>query len=90
LSTVKVREKWQITIPQAVRERIEALRMGGEVKVWAEGNRIVVQPIVENWVERLGGLGKEIWRKVDAVDYVRNLRKESEKSLKRKHIEGNN
>lgn len=45
-STVKVREKYQVTIPEEVRGKIP-LKVGERVEVTARGTEIVIRPIVE-------------------------------------------
>ncbi len=45
-ATVKVREKYQITIPEDVRAKIP-LKVGERVEVIAEGGNIVIRPIIE-------------------------------------------
>jgi antitoxin MazE len=45
-TTVKVREKYQVTIPEEVRGKIP-LKVGERVEVVARGNEIVIRPIVE-------------------------------------------
>ena len=45
-TTVKVREKYQVTIPEEVRGRIP-LKVGERVEVTARGTEIVIRPIVE-------------------------------------------
>jgi antitoxin MazE len=45
-ATVKVREKYQITIPEDVRAKIP-LQVGERVEVIAEGGNIVIRPIIE-------------------------------------------
>ena len=45
-TTVKVREKYQVTIPEDVREKIP-LKVGERVEVIARGTEIVIRPIVE-------------------------------------------
>jgi AbrB family looped-hinge helix DNA binding protein len=44
--TVKVREKYQVTIPEEVRGKIP-LRVGERVEVTARGNEIIIRPVVE-------------------------------------------
>ncbi len=46
MGTVKVRQKYQITIPEDVRKRIP-LRVGERVEVIAKENGILIRPIVE-------------------------------------------
>ena len=45
-ATVKVREKYQETIPEEVRGKIP-LKVGERVEVTARGSEIVIRPIVE-------------------------------------------
>jgi AbrB family looped-hinge helix DNA binding protein len=45
-TTVKVREKYQVTIPEEVRGKIP-LKVGERVEVTARGTEIVIRPIVE-------------------------------------------
>jgi len=45
-TTVKVRDKYQVTIPEEVRGKIP-LKVGERVEVTARDNEIVIRPIVE-------------------------------------------
>jgi AbrB family looped-hinge helix DNA binding protein len=45
-TTVKVRDKYQVTIPEEVRGKIP-LKVGERVEVTARGSEIVIRPIVE-------------------------------------------
>lgn len=45
-TTVKVREKYQVTIPEDVRGKIP-LKVGERVEVVARGGEIVIRPVVE-------------------------------------------
>jgi AbrB family looped-hinge helix DNA binding protein len=45
-TTVKIREKYQVTIPEEVRGKIP-LKVGERVEVTARGTEIVIRPIVE-------------------------------------------
>jgi AbrB family looped-hinge helix DNA binding protein len=45
-TTVKVREKYQVTIPEEVRGKIP-LKVGERVEVIARGSEIVIRPIIE-------------------------------------------
>jgi AbrB family looped-hinge helix DNA binding protein len=45
-TTVKVREKYQVTIPEEVRGKIP-LKVGERVEVAARGSEIIIRPIVE-------------------------------------------
>ena len=45
-TTVKVREKYQITIPEEVREKIP-LEVGERVEVDVKDSQIIVRPVIE-------------------------------------------
>ncbi len=45
-ASVKIREKYQVTIPEDVRSQIQ-LKIGDRVQVIARGNEIVIRPLVE-------------------------------------------
>jgi AbrB family looped-hinge helix DNA binding protein len=45
-TTVKVRDKYQVTIPEEVRGKIP-LKVGERVEVIARGKEIVIRPIIE-------------------------------------------
>lgn len=45
-TSVKVREKYQVTIPEAVRRKVP-LKIGDRVEVISKGNEIVIRPIIE-------------------------------------------
>lgn len=45
-TSVKVREKYQVTIPEDVRKKVP-LKIGDRVEVVSRGNEIVIRPIIE-------------------------------------------
>ncbi|GIW50691.1 MAG: hypothetical protein KatS3mg081_0046 [Gemmatimonadales bacterium] len=45
-TTVKVRDKYQVTIPEEVRAKVP-LSVGERVEVTAEGGKIVIRPVLE-------------------------------------------
>lgn len=45
-STVKIREKYQVTIPEDVREKIP-LKVGERVEVTVRGDDIIIHPVIE-------------------------------------------
>ena len=71
-TTVKVREKYQITIPEDVRAKIP-LNIGERVEVVAQGSEIVIRPIIEVPRDQAWFWGKE-WQ-----EQVAKSRKEIEK-----------
>ena len=85
-TTVKVREKFQVTIPEDVREKIP-LNVGERVEVVARGGEIVLRPVVEiprtqawfwskEWQDQLAQSKKEIAKgKVKVFKSVKEARK---------------
>ena len=76
MALVKVTRKYQITLPREARkhirigERVEVVPMGDEILIWKRAKK--------TREEDLWGLGKELWRKVDALQYLDQLRSELE------------
>jgi AbrB family looped-hinge helix DNA binding protein len=85
-ATVKVREKYQVTIPEEVRGKIP-LKVGERVEVTARGNEIVIRPVVEvpreqawfwsrEWQEQVSQSIKDLQRgKVKVFKSVKEARK---------------
>ena len=85
-TTVKVREKYQVTIPEEVREKIP-LEVGERVEVTARDNEIVIRPIVEiprdqawfwskQWQEQISQSIKDLERgKIKVFKSVKEARK---------------
>ena len=85
-TTVKVREKYQVTIPEEVRRKIP-LKVGERVEVIARGTEIVIRPIVEiprnqawfwskEWQEQVSQSIKDIERgKMKVFKSVKEARK---------------
>lgn len=87
-TTVKVREKYQVTIPEDVRNKIP-LKVGERVEVVAEGDKIVIRPVVEIPRDQAWFWSKE-WQKQIAQS-MGNLKKGKVKVFKsvkeaRKHF----
>jgi len=85
-TTVKVREKYQVTIPEEVRGKIP-LKVGERVEVTARGSEIVIRPIVEiprdqawfwskEWQEQIAQSIKDLERgKMKVFKSVKEARK---------------
>ena len=85
-TTVKVREKYQVTIPEEVRGKIP-LKVGERVEVTARGSEIVIRPIVEiprdqawfwskEWQEQVAQSIKDLERgKMEFFKSVKEARK---------------
>lgn len=84
-TTIKVREKYQVTIPQGIRSKIP-LNVGERVEVVARGNEIVIRPMLEvprhqawfwtkAWQDRIDRARKEIEKgKVKVFKTVKEAR----------------
>ena len=85
-TTVKVREKYQVTIPEDVREKIP-LKVGERVEVVARDNEIVIRPITEiprdqawfwsrEWQEQIAQSRADVEKgRVKAFESVKEARK---------------
>jgi antitoxin MazE len=85
-TTVKVREKYQVTIPEDVRAKVP-LNVGERVEVVAQGGEIVIRPIIEiprdqawfwskEWQEQVSRSGKDVEKgKVKVFKSVKEARK---------------
>lgn len=85
-TTVKVREKYQVTIPEDVRAKVP-LNVGERVEVVAQGSEIVIRPIIEiprdqawfwskEWQEQVSRSRKDVKEgKVKEFKSVKDARK---------------
>ncbi len=85
-TTVKVREKYQVTIPEDVRSKIP-LKVGERVQVVARGGEIVIRPVMEvprgqawfwskEWQEKIAKSMKDIEKgRVKVFKSVKEARK---------------
>ena len=74
-STSTITSKYQVVIPKLVRRNVKLLA-GDKVFVQAVGNMVVIQKTSrgQSWANSLLGLGKEVWKGIDPVSYVRKER----------------
>jgi len=61
IATAKLTDKFQITIPAAVRRRL-GLRAGDLVYLVLDSGEVVLRAASGGWTEASRGLGKELWR----------------------------
>lgn len=85
-TTVKVREKFQVTIPEDVRAKIP-LKVGERVQVEAQDDVIIIRPIIEiprnqawfwtkEWQEQVARSRKEVEKgKIKVFKSVKEARK---------------
>lgn len=63
IATAKLTDKYQITIPAAVRQQL-GLKSGDAVCLALEGGQIVLRSAEGGWTESSRGLGAEMWKQV--------------------------
>jgi AbrB family looped-hinge helix DNA binding protein len=68
--TVKVSSRYQIAVPQSVRQQL-GIASGDRLLVQVRGNVIILLPEPKNYVEHMAGLHADVWKRVDADDYIR-------------------
>jgi AbrB family looped-hinge helix DNA binding protein len=73
VSTAKLTEKFQITIPSEVRRRL-GLRAGDLVSLSVEDDRVVLRGVRGGWTESTRGLGAEMWRREGGVAAIERER----------------
>jgi AbrB family looped-hinge helix DNA binding protein len=61
LSTAKLTEKYQITVPTEVRRRL-GLKAGDLVYLALEGEQVVLRAARGGWTESSRRLGAEVWQ----------------------------
>ena len=67
--TVKVSSRYQIAVPQRVREQL-GINSGDRLLVEVRGNAIILLPVPDNYVTHMAGLHADIWDGIDAAAYV--------------------
>jgi AbrB family looped-hinge helix DNA binding protein len=71
--TVTIDDNSQVLLPDEIREALD-LQPGDELLVELEGRKVVLRPKSTGYARRLRGLHKEVWKEVDATEYVRQER----------------
>jgi len=78
IALVKLSSKHQVVIPKKVRKRL-GLHAGDQLVVEVEGEKVVLHPRPKNYTNYMLGLGKKVWQRIDATEYVRKERESWEK-----------
>lgn len=73
MAKTTVSQKYQVVIPKEVRERT-TIKEGQEMRVYSLGNSIILSPLPESYSKKMLGLGREIWRGMDPLEYIRQER----------------
>ena len=74
-SESEIRQRFQTTIPQDIREKAK-LQVGDQL-IWQYDevrNEIIVMPKPKNFSDAIWGLGKELWEKGKSDEYIRKER----------------
>lgn len=82
MSETTISPKYQIVIPKEVREKAK-IKEGQKLNVYSLGDSIVLTPKPKNYTEKMLGLGKEIWKNVDPLEYIRRERADWDKKYER-------
>lgn len=80
-AVVKLSGKNQIVIPKEVRRQLH-LGAGDELFVEIEDGKVVMFPKPKSYTKYALGLGREVWRRVEAAKYVKKERASWEKKQK--------
>jgi len=67
MNVAKLTSKFQITIPVDIRRRL-GLHQGDAVVIDLEGDKAVLRPVHGGHVERMTGLGKDVWVRLGGGD----------------------
>lgn len=73
MTKAKVSSKYQIVIPKKIREKTN-IKKGDVVKIIPMKDGVYITTEPENWTEYGRGLGKEIWKDIDPLEYIRKER----------------
>jgi len=71
--TVKVSKRYQISVPSAVRKQL-GIKQGDRLIVEVRGGTMILLREPADYVDHLSGLHEEIWRDVDADEYLEGER----------------
>jgi AbrB family looped-hinge helix DNA binding protein len=74
--------KYQVVIPKEVRKKLK-IKEGQKLNVYPLGDSIILSPQPQNYTEKMLGLGKEIWKGVDPLEYIRQERLDWDKKYGR-------
>jgi AbrB family looped-hinge helix DNA binding protein len=73
VATAKLTDKFQITIPTAVRQQL-GLKAGDSVYLALEDGQVVLRAAQGGWTESSRGLGAEMWRQVGGAEAIERER----------------
>lgn len=72
-TAVKLSSKYQIVLPRVIRDKFH-LGSGDRLLIDSKKDHIILRPLPKNYTEYMLGLGKDIWKGIDAAEYVKKER----------------
>jgi len=78
MTLTKVTRNYQITLPKDVREDME-IKIGDTMLIQKEQDQIKMKKFTRNILEKSFGS----WKNVNSIEFVRNIRDESEERLRK-------
>ena len=75
MKTTLVSDKYQVVIPKEIREKM-AIKRGQKLVTHILGSYIIMHPQTTNYTKKLSGLGKNLWKNIDPIEYIRQERKQ--------------
>lgn len=72
-TAVTMSSKNQIVVPREAREKLN-LHPGSQFLVLCKEDRIVLIPRPDDFVKRMAGLHKDVWKQIKADDYLEKER----------------
>ncbi|OGH05177.1 MAG: hypothetical protein A2W22_05925 [Candidatus Levybacteria bacterium RBG_16_35_11] len=77
MQQVTIGTKNQIVIPKYVREKINGLKPGEKVDVYAlDENTLAIKVTEKSWLESSYGIMKKPWKGIDPIKEVEKMRNE--------------
>jgi AbrB family looped-hinge helix DNA binding protein len=73
MAKTTISQKYQVVIPKEIRRKIK-ISEGQELHVYSVGNSIIMSPSPKSYSEKMLGLGQEIWKNIDPLEYIRRER----------------
>ena len=70
---ITISSKYQVVIPKAVRKAL-GLHPGDQLLVQLEDGKVVMRPRPQSYTKHLRGLHKQVWKGLDATEYVKRER----------------
>ena len=77
-AVVTLSSKNQIAIPKAARKKL-SIGPGDQLILDVEKDSLILKPKPKSYTKHLRGLHRSVWRRMDAVEYVRKERGSWEK-----------